>query len=165
MADQRWSQLARHVARRTGGMVHLAVALSLILLTGCTAELRTEPEFGPAGGTPGLGGGGGGASGLTNTALAGTWENIQVFEFDNDITRLTTRWTFTVAGVCSRTTVTESLIEGIPRTEVRACSYSIGGSNLLVEYVDTGQTSVMAAFLQSPTVLLLDQIVYDKVLQ
>ena len=120
--------------------------------------------FGPTGGTPGVSGGGGSGGGVSNTTLAGTWENVLVYEFDNDITRLTTRWRFEVSGACLKTTTTESLIEAIPRTSTRPCTYRVGAAEIVVTYLDVAETVRMTAFMPDPTVLRLDGIEYNRLL-
>lgn len=105
--------------------------------------------MGRGGGSSGGGTGGGGATG--SAALVGSWRNISA-----TTTAVTdTRWTFTAAGACSRTTIITLLDVGRESTMTRACSYTTSGNR--VSIVFAGSTFVSSfSFSFANGALLLD---------
>ncbi len=86
----------------------------------------------PGSGTPSPGGRGSHTG--DSQLLVGTWENIQLIAVANDIVRLTTTWEFRSDLTCRHTTVRLSLLEGVPLSQVRDCSYEVPGSVVRVTY-------------------------------
>lgn len=112
-------------------------------------------DWGPLAQGPAVAGGGRG--GLAS-GVVGTWQNVLVLDVPPDFTRTTTTWRFSAGGNCQRTTETFSVIEGVPRTTVRDCTYSVDAAGLLVTYAGgTAPVRVAAQFAGfAPDRLVLD---------
>lgn len=131
--------------------------MGLTALAGCD-----NGDWGPLGQDPAVAGGG---RGLLASGVVGTWQNVLVFDVPPDFTRTTTTWRFTAGGGCQRVTETFSLIEGVPRSTVRDCTYTVEAAGLLVTYAGATQPVRLAAQFSgfAPDRLLLDGFEFLRV--
>ncbi|MGH7525133.1 MAG: hypothetical protein ACREMX_00355 [Gemmatimonadales bacterium] len=130
----------------------------MLLILACSGD-PTSPDLGP-GRDPGDGTSGGGNG---SAALVGTWRTVVVVEVPGDIQTWTTTWTFDDEGFCRQTIVTESLAEGTPRTTDRACSYSAGDFEVMVDFVGGGTLILEYRFAGfSRNRLVLDGFEYER---
>ncbi len=130
-------------------------------MAGCGADARTPTGLGPGGSLPGGQGDRPDAAAL----LLGKWENTMLVAADGDLQRWTTIWEFRDDASCEHTTVTESLVEGLPLTRVRLCRYGLNGATMLVTYSGaTGSVAFDFAFAGfSPDRLVLDGFEFDRI--
>lgn len=96
--------------------------------------------------------------------LVGTWQVILVIDAGNDLQRWTTRWTFQPSGQCHLHRTVESILEGVPRTVDRDCTYLDRGSLVEVTYLDTHTMVAMpyAVPLNSTTRLTIEGVEYER---
>jgi hypothetical protein len=79
-----------------------------------------------------------------------------------DIVTSETTWVFSAGGGCQRTVVSSSLVEGIPRTQVSPCSYSLAGGRVTVSFTGTSG-SVSFSVSVSGNTLFLDGVQFTRV--
>ncbi len=148
----------------------MALALTALLLGGCSASSRpplapgdgSSGGGGTIGGLPGGGGGGGGSR--IDPALVGQWQITFLLELVGDLQTVTTTWTFTRAGDCSRRIVTYSNLAGFADTTTQGCTFAM--ANFAIDVTFTGAmapvryTYDFAGF--SPDRLVLGGVEYQK---
>jgi hypothetical protein len=152
------------VARLALSTAALVLSAFVLALTGCSDALPTTPT--PATrpiGQTGLSGGGGGADPGTSTSLVGEWEVLLAFSLPDDIITTRTNWRFDDDGGCSRTVTTLSAAEGIPLTNVRECTFTIGPAELVVSYAGGEVARFDLSLLALPDTILLDGLAYQRV--
>lgn len=155
----------------------MAVALSAVLLAGCSATSRPllDPGDGSGGGSggpgslPGGGGGGGGSGGgggggNIDPALVGQWKVTFLIELVGDLQTISTTWTFGGGGSCQQKVVTFSNLAGFSDTRTRACTFVM--ANFAIDVTFSGATGPIRFPYDfpgfSPTRLLLGGIEYQK---
>jgi hypothetical protein len=131
------------------------------VLAACSGDpVANTPETGPI---PGRNPGGGTSSSSGSSTLAGTWRVKLVVEVPGDVQTWITTWHFNADGSCHQTMVTESLAEGIPRTQDRDCSFSVNGSNVDITFTGGAMLSLEYSFAGfSPNRLVLDGFEYER---
>lgn len=136
------------------------------MLRGATAALlvfslacNTEGNLFAPDRIPGVSGGGGNAPGVI-----GEWETILLISVEGDLQNWTTRWLFGLNQACRFTQVTESLVEGFPRTEIRPCTWTTSNGILTVTFTDNGEVLPMEYDFAGldPNRLVLDGIEYHR---
>ena len=132
-----------------------------MLLAACSGDpVANTPETGPI---PGRNPGGGTSSGSGSSTLVGTWRVQLVVEVPGDVQTWTTTWRFDADGSCHQTMVTESLVEGIPRTRDRDCSFRVNGPKLDITFTGGEMLSLEYSFAGfSPNRLVLDGFEYER---
>ena len=168
MADERPGQCAGDGARRPprrGLVRHAIVALALVLAA-CDAEPTAPRDDGalPFGeGASGTGGGGNGPETSSGT-IVGEWERFEAVAFDGDIVTTTINWLFDADGTCVRVITTISAIEGIPRTQIRECTWRIGPAEITLRLGTDAEATFSLAFGGfDPNRLILDGLEYQRV--
>lgn len=128
----------------------------LLLLSACNSE---GSLFAPDRMT----GQGGGAS--NSPAVLGEWEVILLVSVEGDLQTWTTNWLFRAGQTCRFQQTTKSLVEGVPRVELRACTWRTGNGRLTVTFTDTGEVLPMEFEFAAldPDRLVLDNIEYHRV--
>jgi hypothetical protein len=130
----------------------------LLVLTACSGDPTGLAPF-PRGNDQGGAAGGGGGAGT----LVGTWRTTLVIEVPGDIQTWTTTWRFADDGTCHQTQETESVVEGVPRTTERSCSFTINGDDLTVSFNGGGVLTLAFSFAGfSPDRLVLDGFEYQR---
>lgn len=99
------------------------------------------------------------------SVLVGTWKTVIVIFLDEDVQTWTTVWRFESAGACRLVKTSFSLLEGFPRTDDRACTFTVLGREIVADFPATSQTMRMTWDLVgvSPDRLRLEGIVYERV--
>jgi hypothetical protein len=133
-----------------------------LLLAGCGGE-----PVAPTAGLPGGGGGGlnpgSSSGGGAEATIVGTWRNAVVVEVPDDVQTWTTVWRFDAEGTCRHTVVTESLVEGFPRTTERACTWTVNDVQIAVSFAGGGSLAIEFSFAGlSPDRLVLDGFEYQR---
>lgn len=142
--------------RRRSGRRYLRLTLAIGLAFACDGA-PTASMLGP--GLPGMGGRSGGAS-----PLVGDWQAVIVTEAPGDLQTRTITWRFEAGGDCRRTIVSESLVEGFPRSTVRDCTYVPAAFDIAVTFTDIAEAvslSYSFAGLSSDR-LVLDGLEYIR---
>ena len=160
MAGQQRGQRAGHRVRRSGRGRGLALVACLTAL-GCSGQLRdplgiSDPTNQPAGSD-------------VSSPVFGTWQAtilISVRYGDQyDLQKWTTVWYFGRNQHCHFARTTISLVEGIPRTVERDCSFSFGDRVVIITFTETGITQELP--YSFPTTsrdkMLLEGIEYERV--
>lgn len=133
-----------------------ASAALLLVLGACNSEgSLVAPDH-----TPGLGGGN------TSTPLViGQWETVIVISADGDLQNWTTNWIFRADLSCRFQQTVLSMVEGVPRIELRPCTWSTANGILTVTYTDNGEVLPMTYEFAGldPNRLVLDDIEYRRV--
>lgn len=81
-----------------------------------------------------------------------------------DVQTWTTTWRFDSDGSCRQTKVTESLAEGLPRTQERDCSFTVNSSTVNITFTGGEMLSLEFSFAGfSPNRLVLDGFDYERV--
>ena len=157
MAGLRRRDSRRHRGGRLPRLGDVALVLSLLLtlLPACgegpTGADRLRPDGTSTGHDPA-------------DLLVGTWRTTVVVELPGDLQTWTATWRFDADGGCHLTTERESLPEGLPRITERPCTWTVGGAEVTVVFLQ-GETLVMeydfADF--SPDRLVLEGFEYERV--
>lgn len=136
-------------------MLRGAAAALLVFSVSCNSEGNL---FAPDR-VPGQNGGGGSSPGLI-----GEWEVILLIAVEDDLQNWTTRWLFGLNQACRFTQITESLVEGFPRTEIRPCTWTTANGILTVRFTDNGEVLPMEYDFAGldPNRLVLDDIEYHR---
>lgn len=93
----------------------------------------------------------------------GTWRTTIVIEVPGDIQTWTTTWQFADDGTCRQTQETESLVEAVPRTTQRSCTFTIDGDDVTVSFNGGGVLTMAFSFAGfSPDRLVLDGFEYQR---
>lgn len=147
--------VARVCSAAKGGLIRGTTAALLAFLVAC----NTEGNLFAPDRIPGQSGGGG-----STRALIGEWETILLIAVEDDLQNWTTRWLFGVNRACRFTQITESLVEGFPRTEVRPCTWTTSNNTLTVRFSDNGEVLPMEFDFAGldPNRLVLDDIEYHR---
>jgi hypothetical protein len=169
MADERSGQRpgddARRIARRAR-LAPRALAALLVVLSACTSD-ATAPEdgvlpFGEA--SSGTNGGSGDGPGTSSGTIVGEWERLEVVAFDGDFITTSIHWLFDADGSCVRVITTTSAVEGIPRTEIRECTWRIGPAEITLRLGTDAEATFSLAFGGfDPNRLVLDGLEYQRV--
>ena len=146
------------------GRLATGFALLMGIAAGCTSQARIPTDPGIVSG-PGTSSGGTSSGGGGSALLAGRWQNTLLLQLVGDIQTITTTWSFDAAGGCSKTVVTLSAVEGLPRASVRPCGYAVRGDDVAVRFAgDTGETSFPYSFEGfSPNRLSLGGFTFDRI--
>jgi len=99
------------------------------------------------------------------SAVVGTWRADLLVTIDGDLQRWTTTWRFGADRGCDFKRVTLSLVEGIPRTVERSCTYLDQGTALEVKYTDATASSTLPYEIPpfSTDQLILEGVEYDRI--
>ena len=128
-------------------------------LVACDGD-PTAPRTGLPGSGNGSGSGGGGGG---ESALVGEWQAVVVIEVPGDLQTTTTTWRFDAEGGCRRTMVTESLVEGFPRTTVNDCTWATNGGEVTISFAGGGSLTFDFSFAAlDPDRLVLDGFEYQR---
>ncbi len=135
-----------------------------MVLAACSSPETTAPsqqapplDF-PAGSS-------GGGQVNETSALVGTWQRFDVFSPDSgdDLVTQTTQWQFDAAGGCQRVITTTSAVEGIPRTTIRDCTFTLGVQEITLSWSDGAvQTFTLTFAAFDPDRLVLDGFEYQR---
>lgn len=143
---------------------HAVVALAL-LLAACDAAPTAPGADGvlPFGeGASGTGGGNGPET--SSGTIVGEWERFEAIAFDGDLVTTATHWLFDADGTCVRVITTTSAIEGIPRTQIRECTWRIGPAEITLRLGTDAEATFSLAFGGfDPNRLVLDGLEYQRV--
>jgi hypothetical protein len=91
------------------------------------------------------------------------WQAVVVVQVPGDVQTWTTTWQFDTEGTCRRTSVTESLAEGFPRTSERSCTWTVNGAQVSISFVGGGTLVADFSFAGlSPDRLVLDGFEYQR---
>jgi len=169
MGDERSGQCPGDDARRGTRRARLApgalIALA-VFLAACASD-ATAPEggvlpFGEA--SSGTTVGDGGAPGSSSGTIVGEWERLEIVAFDGDIVTTSIHWLFDADGSCVRVITTTSAVEGIPRTEIRECTWRIGPAEITLRLGTDAEATFPLAFGGfDPNRLVLDGLEYQRV--
>jgi hypothetical protein len=85
-----------------------------------------------------------------------------VVQTQMDVMTSETTWVFGTGGGCQRTVVSESLLEGFPRTQVSPCSYTVAGSRVSIQFDATSGTVSFSVQVSSST-LTLDGVQFSRI--
>ncbi|MFL5516925.1 MAG: hypothetical protein ACJ8DJ_12255 [Gemmatimonadales bacterium] len=81
----------------------------------------------------------------------------------DDLQRWTTTWRFDAGGTCRQTIVTESVVEGFPRTSERSCTFLTRESSVAITYAGGATATFEFSFAGfSPDRLVLDGSEYQR---
>lgn len=146
-------------------MARRASIALVLLLAACNAE-PTAPE--PDGGLPfGEGASGtGSGNGPENSSgtIVGEWERFEAVAFDGDFVTTTIHWLFDADGTCVRVITSISAVEGIPRTQIRECTWRIGPAEITLRLGTDPETTFSLEFgAFDPNRLILDGLEYQRV--
>ena len=131
-----------------------------LMLAACSGD-PTGPSPSRPGGLGNDGGNGGTGTGASS--LVGVWRSVVVVEVTGDIQTWTTTWRFDADGACRQTIVTESLVEGFPRTTERVCTWTSSGFEVTIAFAGGGSLTFDYAFAGlSPDRLVLDGQEYER---
>ena len=133
-----------------------AGAALLLVLGACNSEGSLFAPDRP----PGQSGGG-----TTSPAVIGEWETVIIISADGDIQNWTTNWIFRSDLTCRFLQTIESVLEDVPRVELRPCTWSTANGILTVTYTDNGEVLNMSYDFAGldPNRLVLDDIEYRRV--
>ncbi len=79
-----------------------------------------------------------------------------------DLVTSETTWLFSGGGSCRRTVVSNSVLEGCPRTQVTPCSYSVAGGRVTVRY-DGSSSDVSFSVVVSGNTLFLNGVEFSRI--
>ena len=132
-------------------------------LAACSAE-TTAPGAGaglPFGeGTTG----GGSGTGTITSPVVGEWERFQAIVVDGDIVTTTIHWVFDADGSCARSITTFSANEGIPRTQLRSCTWRPGTAEITIRLGTDPENTFPLEFPGfDPDRMLLDGLEYRRI--
>ena len=138
------------------------LALSLACDSGPAApELDGSLPFGE--GTTGTGAGGNGPGSSSGT-IVGEWERFEAVAVNADIVTTTIHWLFDADGTCVRVITSMSANEGIPRSQIRECSWRIGPAEITLRLgTDPEATFPLEFGGFDPNRLILDGLEYQRV--
>jgi hypothetical protein len=132
-----------------------AGAALLVVLGAC----NTEGNLFAPDNVPGQSGGG------SNTpAIVGEWETVILITVEDDLQNWTTNWLFRANLSCRFQQTIESLVEGIPRIDLRPCTWATSNGVLTVTFTDNGEILPMSYEFAGldPNRLVLDDIEYVR---
>jgi hypothetical protein len=118
----------------------LGVIISLVMVSGCSGDLRDPVglvAFDTSGGLTGGGGGNGGGSGGgagRNSILVGTWSATFIIRLMNDVQTQVTTWSFQSNGTCNRTVAVTSILEGRTLTTSVPCTWFTNSTDISIMY-------------------------------
>lgn len=169
MADERPGQRpgddARRRARR-GRLAPGALTAVILFLAACTSD-STAPDLGgvlPFGEGASGGGSGGNDPGNASGTIVGEWERFEVVAFDGDFVTTAIHWLFDADGTCVRVITSTSANEGIPRTEVRECTWRVGPAEITLAIgTDPESTFPLEFGGFDPDRIILDGLEYQRV--
>ena len=133
-----------------------AGAALLLVLGACNSEGSLFAPDRPAGQS----------GGDTSTPLViGEWETTIIISEAGDLQNWTTNWVFRADLTCRFLQTIESVLEDIPRVELRPCTWSTANGILTVTYTDNGEILNMPYEFAglNPNRLVLDSIEYHRV--
>jgi hypothetical protein len=169
MADERPGQHAGDDPGRTARGPRLAsraLTALLLALAACGSD-ATAPEtgvlpFGEA--TSGTGPGTGNGPGTSSGTIVGEWERFEAVAFDGDIVTTSIHWLFDADGSCVRVITSMSAVEGIPRTQVRECTWRLGPAEITLRFGTDAEATFPLGFGGfDPNRLILDGLEYQRI--
>ena len=103
--------------------------------------------------------------GSTTPAVIGEWETVIIVTVDTDIQNWTTNWIFRSDLSCRFLQTIESVIEDIPRVDLRPCTWSTANGIITVTFGDNGEVLNMSYDFAGldPNRLVLDDIEYRRI--
>lgn len=167
MADERPGQRAGddacRRARRGRLALHTLTALCL-LATACDSR-STDPDLdGPLPFGEGATGTGGNGPGSTSGTIVGEWERFEAVALDGDIVTTTIHWLFDADGTCVRVITSMSANEGIPRSQIRECTWRLGPAEITLRLGTDAEATFPLEFGGfDPDRLILDGLEYQRV--
>jgi hypothetical protein len=169
MADERPGQRAGDGVRRpawSGRLAPHALTALLLLAAACDSHPSAPDLGGPlpfgegATGTDSDGNGPGTSSGT----IVGEWERFEAVALDGDIVTTTIHWLFDADGTCVRVITSMSANEGIPRSQIRECTWRLGPAEITLRLGTDAEATFPLEFGGfDPDRLILDGLEYQRV--
>lgn len=138
----------------------------LLLAAACDSEpsapdLEGTLPFGE--GAAGTGSGGNGPASSSGTVV-GEWERFEAVAVDGDIITTTIHWLFDADGTCVRVITSMSANEGIPRSQIRECTWRLGPAEITLQLGTDAEATFRLEFGGfDPNRLILDGLEYQRV--